>query len=81
MQLIQLQENYNMQTNNLSAHALSVNKMEGNVRSIEARTEGGKALTSLVRMSVEYALCVDDGLRDAIEDRFQAFVLDVEGLL
>jgi len=68
-----------MESNNLSAQAL--NKMEGNVRSIEARTEAGKVLTSLVRMSIEYALCIDDLLKEAIDERFQAFVQDVEGLL
>lgn len=63
------------------AQALPGNQVIGKTRTIEARTDNGKALKTLVRMSYEVDFCMDDSKYEAINKHFIEFVEIVENLL
>jgi len=52
----------------------------GDVYTLESRTSDGKAISTLLRISLELSPIVDDITREAIEKQFQLFCNKAEEL-
>jgi DNA-binding protein YbaB len=67
-----MRENHDMEEITQSAHALK-KEVNGYSKSIETRSNGGTALSTLVKVSIEYGPALDDVQVDCLDQMFKDF--------